>query len=257
MLAACKYGRTRRKTTPQYLNELETKLQQLENLVTIMLPGVNLDDPNLQDTILAQARALRHEQDSSCQANEDAVTDTTPPSSQQSPTDNIPDESKERLLDTMIETTGRLEIDDRGNRDWHGRFAGLTFIQRMREHCEKLLNGDLDKQGTSESSFIDPSKQSRSNRLTKTPEALESLPGRKVARELSFIGLETACCHMRFVHRPTFYRMFDRIYDLDPESYSDAEYQFLPLLFAILSLGVLFVKEGNGNYDIARVKYEG
>ena len=222
-----------------------------------MLPGVNLDDPNLQDTILAQARALRHEQGSSSQANEDAIADSTPPSSQQSPTDNVHDEGKERLLDTMIEATGRLEIDDRGNRDWHGRFAGFTFIQRMREHCEKLLDGDFDAQGTSESSFIDPSKQSHSLRLTKTPEALEALPGRKVARELSFIGLETACCHMRFVHRPTFYRLFDRIYDIDPESYSDAEYQFLPLLFAILSLGVLFVKEGNGNFDIARVKYEG
>ena len=222
-----------------------------------MLPGVNLDDPNLQDTILAQARAFRHEQDSASQANEDAIADTDTPPSQQSSTDDILDGSRERLLDTMIEATGRLEIDDRGNRDWHGRFAGFTFIQRMREHCEKLLNGDLDKQGTSESSVIDPSKGSRSIRLTRTPEALESLPARKVARELSFTGLETACCHMRFIHRPTFYRMFDRIYDLDPESYSDAEYQFLPLLFAILSLGVLFVKEGNGNLDIARVKYEG
>ena len=225
--------------------------------MTIILPGFNLDDPNLQDTILAQARALRHEHGSSSQANEDAIADTASPSSQQSPTDNRPNEGQERLLDTMIEATGRLEIDDQGNRDWHGRFAGFTFIQRMTEHCEKLLNGDLDKQGTSESSFIDPSKQSRSIRLTKIPEALESLPGREVARELSLIGLETACCHMRFVHRPTFYRIFDRIYDLDPESYSDAEYQFLPLLFAILSLGVLFVKEGNGNCDIARVKYEG
>ncbi len=220
-----------------------------------MLPGVNLGDLNLQDTVLAQARALRQEPDTSSQVNEEGIADTATTSSQRPPTDNIPDESQESL-GNMIEATGRLEIDDRGHRDWHGRFAGFTFNQRTREHCEKLLNGELDKQGTSDS-VIDPSKQSRSIRLTKTPEALESLPAGKVVRELSFTGLETACCHMRFIHRTNFYRMFDRIYDLDPESYSDVEYQSLPLLFAISSLGVLFVKEGNGNFDIARVKYEG
>jgi hypothetical protein len=55
------------------------------------------------------------------------------------------------------------------------------------------------------------------------------------------------------VHLPTFYKQFDRMFELSPEEYGHAENSFLPLLFAVLALGKLFSKHDS---DLDKASYE-
>jgi hypothetical protein len=81
----------------------------------------------------------------------------------------------------------------------------------------------------------------------------EDLPSREEARLLCEDAILDASAMLRVVHLPTFLKQFDRMYDLPAEEYGDAEHSFLPLLFAVLSLGKLFSK---GTTNVDSVSYE-
>jgi hypothetical protein len=66
------------------------------------------------------------------------------------------------------------------------------------------------------------------------------LPSREVAKVLSSDALSCACCLLRFIHQPSFYKMFDRIYDIPAKDFGDDENRHLPLLYMMLALGCLF-----------------
>lgn len=69
------------------------------------------------------------------------------------------------------------------------------------------------------------------------------LPSRECAKQLCSVSLNDACALMRFVHQPTFYASFDKIYNTPPESFGNAENSFLPLFYVVLALGCLFGKD--------------
>lgn len=66
------------------------------------------------------------------------------------------------------------------------------------------------------------------------------LPSQEVAKALCYDALSCACCLLRFIHQPSFYRMFDRIYNIPAKDFGDDENQHLPLLYMMLALGCLF-----------------
>lgn len=66
------------------------------------------------------------------------------------------------------------------------------------------------------------------------------LPSKEVARKLCENSLDLACSLLRFVHQPSFYEMFDNIYDTPVENFGNDENQFLPLLYVVLALGCMF-----------------
>ena len=68
------------------------------------------------------------------------------------------------------------------------------------------------------------------------------LPPKKVARVLCDNALVDASAMLRVVHLPSFYKSLDRMYEIAPENYGNAENTFLPLLYAVLALGTLFPK---------------
>jgi hypothetical protein len=45
---------------------------------------------------------------------------------------------------------------------------------------------------------------------------------------------------MRVVHIPTFYEMFDRVYEMPPEAFGNEERRFLGLLYSVLALGCMY-----------------
>ena len=176
------------------------------------------------------------------------------------PEDQPSDEGEqESLLESMVEATGRLDVDDQGHVDYHGHSSGFTFLERMREQFGTLLGPDTNNANTLQIFRRPPLKsvfdlpKSGSGGSPSTPNFLDisDLPPREVANELVDNCIEDACALLRFVHKPTFTYMLDRIYNTPSDSYGDAENRFLPLLYVVLAVGTLFVKGEQNNPENA------
>lgn len=147
------------------------------------------------------------------------------------------------LLETMIEATERLNIDDQGNCNYRGQFAGLTLLEGIRERCDQMLHNGSEKRDWYLTRAFDAPDLSESGAAA-FMDKTAVLPSRETARRLVAIALDDACCLMTFVHRPTFNKLFDRTYELNKDQYSTDEQKFLPLLYEVLALGELFLAEG-------------
>jgi hypothetical protein len=70
-----------------------------------------------------------------------------------------------------------------------------------------------------------------------------NLPSRMLARRLCKTALLGTSILLHVVHVPTFNQSMERIYDTPPENYGATENTFLPLLYAVLAVGVLLSDE--------------
>jgi hypothetical protein len=199
-----------------------------------LLPNVDLNDPNI-DAAIQQRRQAGNAKDL-VQGNTDVRPAITSKPSE-----------KDSQLRSMIESTGQLDLDESGHWDFHGGSSGTVFVRRMREQFGGLLGGGygtpflprLPRAMPLGPMYDSPKSHTESPVDSGLPNTVD-LPPRGVAKALCIDSLECACALLRFVHQPTFYEMFDRIYDLPPEDYSDDENRFLPLLYVILALGCMF-----------------
>jgi hypothetical protein len=213
---------------------LENRLQRAEALLRTFIPNLDIKDPNF-DALVQQRQgknnvgSIEPESDSS----KDKVQD---------------DSANDAQIRSMISATGQLDLDERGDMDFHGGSSGAVFLRRMREQFGGLLGG-----GESRAPFLprppkffpstyESPRSSESPYDSSLPNTLE-LPPRETGRKLVHYALNRACSLLRFVHSPTFYEMFDRIYDTQPEDFGDAEHRFLPLLYVVLALGGMFSEE--------------
>lgn len=213
-----------------------------------MLPDVDLDDPNF-DAGVPQRMHGSVKQESSPGAVQGS---TVSPFKNLPPTEEIENES---LLESMVENTGSLDLDDQGYWDYHGHSSGLVFLRRMREQFGDLM-------GKSEGYGFPTIKPRRFHLTLESPKSNDDspsepnlpnthdLPTRDVARNLCGYALDDACAVMRFVHHPTFYAMLNRIYDVQPEYFGNEENRFLPLLYAAMALGCLFAKGEDSQLQI-------
>lgn len=168
------------------------------------------------------------------------------------------DQDGDALLESMVDATGQLDLDDRGYWDFHGHSSGFTFFRKINQHTDLLgrengQHGDYELFGRDgiDTPFIglpypqqiDASPKSSVDTPTDVnlPNTSE-LPSRSDAKALASNALDDACAMFAFVHKPTFYTLLDRIYDLAPEAYADKENRFLALLYMVLGLGCLFAK---------------
>ena len=152
---------------------------------------------------------------------------------------------KESMLESMVEDTGSLDLDDEGYWDFHGHSSGRAFLRKMREQFGDLMG----KPETYSTSFLksrarslptnSPVSSVDSPMGSKTPNT-NDLPSKHCSRLLCENALDDACAVLRFVHQPTFYAMFNRIYDVPSEDLGPPELKFLPLLYAVIALGTLF-----------------
>lgn len=174
------------------------------------------------------------------------------------------DDDSDAQLRSMIETTGQLEIDERGHWDFHGGSSGAVFLKRMREQFTGLLGEDpkapfLPRVSTAarpqQFSVIESPRSSGDSPLEAGLPNVLDLPSRRVALSLVDKALKCACALLRFVHHPSYYKMFDRIYSTPPENFGDEENRFLPLLYVTLALGCMFVDD-KGNQGDGEVSYQ-
>lgn len=152
------------------------------------------------------------------------------------------------LLESMVRSTGQLDLDEQGHFEYHGHSSGLSFVRRMREQLGDVLGPE--GQGTPfvksrpMQSVYDSPRSSAESPFDTVP--THDLPSREVALELCDIAVNDATALMRFVHWPTFEKKVHRAYDTPADQYGNEENTFLPLLYATLSLGTLFSKTDNG-----------
>jgi hypothetical protein len=228
---------------------MEHRLQRMEILLKTFLPNVDLNDSNLEG-LIQQRRTSSGPGSIKTESHlGDAEGDQE-------------DASHEAQLRSMIDTTGDLNLDERGYWDFHGGSSGAVFLRRMREQFGGLL-GPHD----SRTPFLprpprphampvnDSSVSSESPFETGLPNTLD-LPPKEVARALCKNALTCACALLRFVHGPSFYVMLDRIYDTPVEDFGDDENRYLPLLYVILALGCMFTTDTKGSTEVGEAAYK-
>jgi hypothetical protein len=220
---------------------LENRLQRAEALLRTFIPNIDLADPNF-DTIIQQRRLAGQ----TGIAGDSVKSDVSRPSTSDYGQD---DEDHDAQLRSMIETTGQLEIDDQGNWDFHGGSSAAVFLRRMREQFNGLLGGEgrtpvlpRPLRSTQVPMRDSPSTSIESPFDSGLPNTMD-LPPKDIARKLCSNALDCACALLRFVHGPSFYEMFERIYNTPAENFGDEENRFLPLLYVTLALGCMFMNE--------------
>ncbi|KAJ8065686.1 hypothetical protein OCU04_006357 [Sclerotinia nivalis] len=237
----------RRNPAPHYLESLELRLQRAESIIKTYLPNINLNDPNIDAAALLQQRQVA--------PMTPLTTSSMPNATPQQP--HLSEQDAQ--LRSMIESTGQLDLDERGNWDFHGGSSGTVFIKRLREQFGNLLGSPnlLPKLPRAQMppSFDSPKSFTDSPYDSGLPNTMD-LPTREIAMALCEDSLHCACCLLRFVHEPSFYEMFNRIYDLPPESFGDQEHRFLPLLYMTLALGCMFSSEPSSSTDPDGKKYK-
>ena len=247
LAADCTYDQPsnrRRNPAPQYVEALEIKLRRAEAILQSVLPDVDLDDQRLDSRFPAVTQPdIKQEMAVDSQA---PFAGWKAPSIQRAETAET---EKDSMLESMVETTGSLDLDDEGHWDFYGHSSGRAFLRKMRDQF-----GDLMGKSDAYNTYF-PARRSRdqnSHSLTSPPASsvgspmgqrvptTAELPSKDCARPLCANALDDACAILRFVHQPTFYAMVDRVYDMQPEDLGPEENKFLPLLYSTLSLGILF-----------------
>lgn len=241
----------RRNATPQYIEALESQLKRAKALLHVVFPTVDLNDPSidahLQSGLLPQLPSA-------------------PPRAPVIPTDShvaqhqmIPsaEEAPDSHLEAMVKATGQLDLDEEGNWDYQGHSSGLSFMRGLRQFGDMFqIPPDRSPSLRHRTLSHDPpspnSSQSPAGSSTTFPPGAD-LPRKEEARSLCDSAIIDAGAMLRVVHLPTFYKQLDRIYEVPPANYGNAENNFLPLLYAVLALGKLFSKDG---HELDAASYE-
>lgn len=246
----------RRNPAPQYVEALENRLHKAEALIRVVLPDINLDDPQFDlhatEQMLATSKKDKQQPlqpQTQLQSQQPApIAPRSPVPSQPAQAQENPDDS---MLETMVDSAGLLDLDDQGHWDYHGHTSGIIFLQRLRKQL-----GASDIQPPPMGSRPMPPMLDSPRSVGDSPQEssippTHDLPPRNVARRLCHNAFEDGCSLMRFVHEPSFYAMLDRIYDTPAEQYSNEEHSFLPLLYIVMSVGCLFSDDGAGTLDVS------
>ncbi|KAF3074152.1 stress activator protein [Trichoderma lentiforme] len=121
---------------------------------------------------------------------------------------------------------------EHGEIEFHGTSADRTFMEGL---IEKLGDSSMTHQRIPVDGSVPGLFQGDARCLDEVP-----LPGRDHAVKLVEAAFDAQVL-LHIVHRPSFDFSFNMIYSLEPREYSLKERRFLPLLYAVLAYGSLFV----------------
>jgi hypothetical protein len=250
----CTYDRPRKRfkrLSQNEVEELDLKLQRARNILKAISPGVDLDSPNLEAEVLSTLQLSTTKGSLPADTNSGAPQLTTQNPQHTNEQQTVP-------LETVLEMTGQLDLDKQGNWSYHGHGSSSVFHRRIREQFSDLSDTALDNNTAHKLRSITPledAPQSSEDELFERDPVI--LPPRDVALDLISSALDEACVLLKFVHEPSFYSMFHRMYTLDPEKYSYKENKFLPLLYAALAVGYLFSSSERVHFGNAHALSQG
>ncbi|KAI9803684.1 MAG: hypothetical protein M1833_000596 [Piccolia ochrophora] len=240
----------RRNPTPQYIEAIESRLQRAEALLKKVRPDWDRDGTGKVGRVMPEGRPPSHPE-----VDESSSRDGLRPSATDGA--NVSGDERDSMLESMVEPTGQLNIDDEGYWDYHGHSSGLIFLNRMIQQFGNLLGSESNASASPflktmpMSEVLSPNSESPIDTgLVNTTD----LPPKDLALELVSNALDDATSLMRFVHQPSFYTMLNRIYDTPPETFKDKEVKFVALLYMVIALGCLFAKSENS--ELQRDGYE-
>ncbi|KAI0851859.1 fungal-specific transcription factor domain-containing protein [Daldinia vernicosa] len=231
----------RRNPAPQYIEALENKLSRAENLLRRFMPDVDLNDPSLDPAVQQEFR-IREQ----ARARTSTTKGKQPGSSS----------SADAQLHSMIETTGQLDLDDKGNYDFHGTSSGSVFFKRMKEHFRGLLGRDYQvpflprpprPAGVLTLDSPRPPSSSRAPPSRTTPPY--DLPSKERALALCAESLNNATCLLRIVHTPSFYKMLDDLYEKPVGAAGTENKRSLALAYSVMALGCMYNIPENDNSE--------
>jgi len=219
----------RRNPAPQYIEALENRLARAEALLKTVMPQVDLNDPALGNGSLPPLVQFPNQMPR--KGGQGAMTQ----------------DDKDAMMESMIEDTGALDLDEQGRPDYYGSSSGRVFYERISRQIGtySMAWGDANM---TENFLKDKKRTFDSPRSAESPmdhdtlSHIQDLPSRECARALCEVALDDAMCLLRFMHQPTFYAMFDRIYDTDHQQWTSEEHKYLPVIYAAMALGTLFAK---------------
>ena len=223
----------RRNPAPQYIEALENRLHKAEAILRSVVPGIDLDDPKFDargiDQII-ESENIKSTRSKTCTAKESNPED-------------------DPQIHSMVENSGSLDLDDQGHWDFHGHSSGFSFMSKLRAQFGDLSVPDPRIPTHRSRPFAQllessPKSAGSSPFDTSMPSPLD-LPSKEVARQLCANTLDDATALMRFVHQPSFFQKFDRIFTTDPEHFTTADIKFLPLLHFVMAVGCLFASTEN------------
>jgi hypothetical protein len=212
-----------------------------------LLPDINLDDPRFDAHNAEEIISANKKSNNQAPGQNKAIPETKAQT-------GAADSGEESMLESMVDHSGSLDLDDEGHWDYRGHSSGVLFMQRLRRQFGNLMvpepRSPLTKSRPLSQVLESPKSLSESPMDSNLPPT-HDLPSRDVARKLCSNALDDACTIMRFTHQPTFYAMFGRIYDIPPEQYTNEENSFLPLLYVVLSVGCLFGSVDDNTLDVS------
>ncbi|KAH9887412.1 fungal-specific transcription factor domain-containing protein [Xylariomycetidae sp. FL2044] len=221
----------RRNPAPQYIEALENRLSRAESLLRKFVPDVDLSDPTLDPSVQQEFRM-----------REQARARAAVPKKEQSST-SIPDAS----LQSMIHTVGQLDLDERGDYDFHGNSSGSVFFKRMKEHFRALLGRDSQAPQIPKAPKptgvlnLDSPRSAASSPWEPNPVAdVYDLPPKGRALALCSQSLDNATCLLRIVHKPSFYEMLDNLYAKPGEAFGKDDNRNLALVYSVMALGSMY-----------------
>ncbi len=222
---------------------MEAKLQRAQAIIKSVLPDVNLDDPSLDSRFQSTLQpGIKRETPAE---PPDQSTKWEAPNRQRAGTIET---EKDSMLESMVETTGSLDLDDEGHWDFHGHSSGRAFLSKMRDQFSDLMGKPSGyalifpphKTDQNSQTLTSPSSSSVGSPFGIRTPNISDLPRKACTLLLCANALDDACAILRFVHQPTFYAMVDRVYDLPYEDLVSHDIKFLPLLYSTVALGTLF-----------------
>ena len=216
-------------------------------------PDLDLDSPNLEVDALSKLRLSTPNGPLSAHTNSEASHIIPQDSRHTGIQQTVP-------LETVLEVTGNLDLDEQGNWSYHGHGSSSAFIRRIGERFSNVSDTGLGKNTVLRLRSIPSTNESPKSSEDQSFESAQHsimLPPRDVALDLISSALDEACALLKFVHEPSFYSMLHRLYRVDPEQYGYEENKFLPLLYAALAVGYLFSSSGRAHFGNAHAISQG
>lgn len=239
MLIDCTYDQpsNRGRNSSKYIEELETRLRKAEAILRITAPDLDLNDPHFStsspEEIMTASRRIISRDKRVAKSATDSIHNEESRGA---------DGADEALLETMMENLGSLDIDDRGYWDYRGHSSSIIFLQRLHNQFGRLIDPSRSPVKAWPMSQIREapaqhlgSRQAPCHAGNSFPVC--DLPSKECAMVLCRGGLQHTCALLRFVHEPSFWAMFDRMYDIPWDHMGSDEHNFLPLLYIVLAVG--------------------
>jgi hypothetical protein len=211
---------------------LENQLKRAQALLKMIMPNADFNDSDLEIKI---RRNLLFSPTPLC----------TMPSTvnRQLPTEDF-DTGNDGYLESIVNSTGQLDLDEQGNLEYHGHSSGFSLMRQMRESLGDVVlvegrGAPVIKLCLLSQVYDSPRSLSQTPWNSYLPGS--DFPPKEVAKEMCNLAVNDAGALLRFVHYPTFLKQVERLYG-SPKNHTNEEHMFLPLFYAVLAVATLFKK---------------